>query len=66
MTEAGINGEVIATSDGPGKYDVKQWGLGGAIAFPGGIIGVDHKETPSGKAVMNYIRSLKAAPAPGY
>jgi alpha-L-fucosidase 2 len=58
VTEKDINGEVIATSDVPAKYGVKQWALGGAIAFPGGIIGVNHKDTPIGKAVMTYIRSL--------
>lgn len=58
VTEKDITGEVIATSDDPVKYSVKQWALGGVVAFPGGLIGIDQKDTPVGKAVMNYIRSL--------
>jgi hypothetical protein len=57
-TQKGIDGEVIAASDDPGKYDVKAWAIGGAIAFPAGLIGIDRKNTPLGKAVINYIHSL--------
>jgi N-acetyl-beta-hexosaminidase len=57
--EDGIDGEVIAPCDEPGKYSVKGWAIGGAVAFPAEIIGIDQKDTPLGKAVMNYIRSLK-------
>ena len=58
VSEKDIEGEVIAASDEPGKYGVKAWGVGGAIAFPAGLIGVDQRDGPLGKAVLNYLRSL--------
>jgi hypothetical protein len=54
-----IEGDVIAPCDVPGKYSVRQWAIGGAVAFPAGLLGIDQKDTPEGKAVMNYIRATK-------
>ena len=62
VREDGIEGEVIApcdTSTAGGRYSTKDWAVGGAIAFPAELIGIDQKDTPLGKAVMNFIRSLK-------
>lgn len=58
VKQKGFKGEVIAASDTPGKSDTTLWAVGGQIAFPAGIIGIDQKDTPLGKAVMNYIRGL--------
>lgn len=60
VKQADVEGEVLATSDDPLKYKITQWALGGVPAYPGEIIGIDQKDTPEGKAVMNYIRSLKS------
>lgn len=59
VKEQGFEGEVLATCDTPGKFRVTQWALGGAPVFPAGVLGVDDRDTPVGKAVMNYIRGTK-------
>ena len=58
VKENGFDGEVIAASDEAGKYSPKDWAIGGSIAFPAENIGIDQKDAPVGKAVMNYIRGL--------
>ena len=60
VTEKGIEGEVIAADD-EGKYGAKAWAIGGAVAFPSDLIGIDQRETPLGRAVMNYLRSLNGS-----
>lgn len=59
VKEEGFEGDVIAPSDEAKPSTVKGWAIGGAIAFPAGLIGIDQKDSPEGKAVMNYIRGLK-------
>jgi alpha-L-fucosidase 2 len=55
----GFEGDVIAPCDTPGKYSPAAWAIGGAVAFPADLIGIDQKDTSLGKAVENYIRSVK-------
>ena len=60
VTEKGIEGEVIAADD-EGKYSAKAWAIGGAVAFPSDLIGIDQRDTALGRAVMNYLRSLNGS-----
>jgi alpha-L-fucosidase 2 len=62
VNEKDFEGEVMAACDSvtpPEKYSTGRWAVGGAIAFPAGLIGVDQKDSPLGKAVANYIRGVK-------
>jgi alpha-L-fucosidase 2 len=64
VKEEGIPGEVIAPCDtftGSQRHSTKEWAVGGAIAFPAELMGIDQSDTPLGKAVMNYIRSLNGS-----
>ena len=64
VKEEGIAGEVIAPCDTfprGQKHSTKEWAVGGAIAFPAELMGIDQNDTPLGKAVMNYIRSLNGS-----
>ncbi len=61
IEERDVEGPVIAACDEAGKYSARDWSVGGSIAFPEGIIGIDDAGTPFGKAAMNLIRSLKGS-----
>lgn len=37
------------------RYSSWNWGCGGSIAFPAGLIGIDDKDTRMGKAVINLV-----------
>jgi hypothetical protein len=59
VQEKDIEGDVFAASDEEGRYSARGWAVGGHIAFPEGLIGIDDKDSPYGRAVLNYIRALK-------
>ncbi len=61
VQEKDIEGEVLAASDEEGRYSARGWAVGGHMAFPEGLIGIDDKDTPYGKATMNLIRSLNGS-----
>lgn len=41
------------------RYTPFSWAIGGAPAFPAGLIGIDDKDSRLGKAVINFAKSQK-------
>ncbi|MCC6143435.1 MAG: hypothetical protein IT368_06485 [Candidatus Hydrogenedentes bacterium] len=58
VDEKDMQNPVIAASDEDGKCSAREWAVGGSIAFPEGIIGMDDAQSPLGIAAMNMVRSV--------